>query len=367
MELENNIESKNGNNINDIPFYDRPFKKVEDGYTDDRGFYTTPNGSFWDEDLTYFNHLGFDSHGGSYNKYGIYIPGPGFDEKTGLYIDEKEYFTSQENDFSKKTVEMSIFKLKEQEKVDKITIEKFEQPVEESEDSDYEDYNNMTYDEDDIKEAYEIVMEQQIELGEILNPQIYTGLIERDFHLYIFKPKKQPEYVHIEADEKPICTCKMHNKNIDPEIGEKCFHILFILNDILQLNTDKENLIYTEEELKNAFEKAEKKYKGIIRETYGITKRVNFEFPNPKFYKYEFDGDKNDRYQRNEWKIKEKLYSRGIVADEFIFPGIDYSLIEDTYNKFFFSEKNAKPTSKAFEDTHFIGKQLVLDKLFKQK
>ena len=45
------------------------------GILNDNGFFITPNGSFWDEDRNYFNHLGFDKHGGTYDKYGLYIPG----------------------------------------------------------------------------------------------------------------------------------------------------------------------------------------------------------------------------------------------------------------------------------------------------
>ena len=78
------------------PFCERPYEEVEDGYIDDRGFYTTPNGSFWDDDHTYFNHLGFDRHGGSYDKYGVYQPGAGYDEATGLYNDQKEFINSNE-------------------------------------------------------------------------------------------------------------------------------------------------------------------------------------------------------------------------------------------------------------------------------
>ena len=141
------------------PFCERPFEEVEDGYIDDRGFYTTPNGSFWDDDQTYFNHLGFDRHGGSYDKYGIYQPGPDYDEKTGLYKDQKDLFSLQngikENEFGQHT----ISKLREQEKKDEKTIKKYEQPVEESEDEDDEDKSNITFDEEDIKEAYEDVMQ----------------------------------------------------------------------------------------------------------------------------------------------------------------------------------------------------------------
>ena len=145
----------------DEPFYDRPFEEVEDGYIDDRGFYTTPNGSFWDEDHTYFNHLGFDKHGGSYDKYGLYQPGPGYDEKTGLYNDQKELLSSNELADTKKILELTISKLKEQGKKDEKIIEKYELPVEDSEESDDEDKSNITYDENEIKEAYENIMENE--------------------------------------------------------------------------------------------------------------------------------------------------------------------------------------------------------------
>ena len=141
------------------PFCDRPFEEVEDGYIDDRGFYTSPNGSFWDDDQTYFNHLGFDRHGGTYDKYGIYQPGPGYDEKTGLYEDQKDLLNSTDKCDAKNTIDFTIAKLKEQEKIDEKIIKKFEQPIEESEESDEEDKSNLTYDEADFKEAYDNVME----------------------------------------------------------------------------------------------------------------------------------------------------------------------------------------------------------------
>ena len=145
MEPKTNIECKEEKEM-DKPFCDRPFEEVEDGYVDDRGFYTTPNGSFWDEDHTYFNHLGFDRHGGTYDKYGIYIPGPNYDEKTGLYKDQEELLSPSEKTDPVKTIELSISQLKEQEKKDEKTIKKYEQLVEESEESDEEDKSNLTYD-----------------------------------------------------------------------------------------------------------------------------------------------------------------------------------------------------------------------------
>ena len=209
--------------------------------------------------------------------------------------------------------------------------------------------------------------ETKIELVEILNPEVYTGIIERDFHLYSFKPNKNPEYVHIEPESKPKCTCQMYDSKYGSEINERCEHILFVLQKVLNLNIDKEDLIYSSEELGGAFDQAEKKNKNIIRETNGIVKRKNFKFPSPKKYMYEYDENNDgDGYESHEWRIKERLYSRGIVAEEFHMSDNDYSYTENTYDDYFTSEKEAKPTAKVFEEPVFSGKQLVLDKKYKE-
>ena len=152
-------------------FCERSFEEVEDGYIDDRGFYTTPNGSFWDDDHNYFNHLGFDKYGGTYDKYGIYQPGVGFDENTGLYKDQKELIDNVEMKGADKIVELSISKLKDQEKKDEITIKKYDNLEEESEDSDDENKSNITFDEKDIKEAYDCIMENENHNENIINNQ----------------------------------------------------------------------------------------------------------------------------------------------------------------------------------------------------
>ena len=166
MEPNTKLETTEENDQNEKPFCDRPYEEVEDGYIDDRGFYTTPNGSFWDEDHTYFNHLGFDKHGGSYDKYGVYQPGPDYDEKTGLYKDQKDLITPQEIADTTKMLELTISKLKEQGKKDEKTIKEYGQPVEDSEESD--DEENNTYDENEIKEAYENVMQNENESQNII-------------------------------------------------------------------------------------------------------------------------------------------------------------------------------------------------------
>ena len=59
----------NSKTKSDNLFFERPFEEVEGGFYDERGFYMIPNGSFWDLiEQTYFNSLGYDSHGCSYDK-----------------------------------------------------------------------------------------------------------------------------------------------------------------------------------------------------------------------------------------------------------------------------------------------------------
>jgi hypothetical protein len=64
---------------------DRDFEEVEGGYYDHQGYYITPNGSFWDENLVYYNRDGFDKYGGTFDEYGTYIPGPDWNEDFGCY------------------------------------------------------------------------------------------------------------------------------------------------------------------------------------------------------------------------------------------------------------------------------------------
>ena len=91
--MEPNNEKLNNNNLKNNTsqieeFIERSFEEVEDGGYDERGFYTTPNGSFWDENHTYFNHLGFDKHYGYYDKYGLYHPGYNYNYDLDCYDDE---------------------------------------------------------------------------------------------------------------------------------------------------------------------------------------------------------------------------------------------------------------------------------------
>ncbi len=167
----NNNKQNEESDFKENLFCDRSFEEVEDGYIDDRGFYTTPNGSFWDDDHNYFNHFGFDRFGGRYDQYGIYHPGNGYDENTGLYKEQKEFITGDLKE-AEKNIGMSISKLKDQEKNDEITIKKYEKLEEESEDSDNEDKSNITFDENDIKEAYDCVMENENNNMNIMNNNI---------------------------------------------------------------------------------------------------------------------------------------------------------------------------------------------------
>ena len=98
MEPNVNLNSNNNQNLNDSDdlniecneFFERPFEEVPDGFYDDRNFYVTPNGSFWDETGKYFNRDGFD-------KYGVYIPGPNFNHEYYCYEDELDKDKKNDN------------------------------------------------------------------------------------------------------------------------------------------------------------------------------------------------------------------------------------------------------------------------------
>ena len=81
-------------------FIEREYNEDIIGELDEDGFFTTPNGSFWDPDYVYFNREGYDKHGGYYDENNEYIPGENWDEKNQCYLDEKEQnFENYLNDY----------------------------------------------------------------------------------------------------------------------------------------------------------------------------------------------------------------------------------------------------------------------------
>ena len=149
------------------PFYDRPYEEEEDGYIDERGFYTSPNGSFWDDDHNYFNHFGLDKHGGTYDKYGIYQPGPNFNPETGMYNDEDEQMKYDKNDkdnnFEEKIEKQKIEKMGLVQGKDEKTVKRFAELVESDNESDDDENegnkSNLSFDIKDFEEAYEFAIE----------------------------------------------------------------------------------------------------------------------------------------------------------------------------------------------------------------
>ena len=149
------------------PFYDRPYEEDEDGYIDERGFYTSPNGSFWDDDHNYFNHFGLDKHGGTYDKYGIYQPGPNFNPETGMYNDEDEQMKYDKNDkdnnFEEKIEKQKIEKMGLVQGKDEKTVKRFAELVESDNESDDDENegnkSNLSFDIKDFEEAYEFAMD----------------------------------------------------------------------------------------------------------------------------------------------------------------------------------------------------------------
>lgn len=146
------------NTINQQPhplsnFHERNLSDADDASEDENGFMRTPNGSFWDSQGEYFNREGFDKHNGFYNKYGEYVPGPGWDEKKLMYTDDEQFiFVGEEN--VKKTDEEKIIKLKEQEDKDRKVINEVndlkENPLPED-----DDYVENVEEKEDLEEENE--------------------------------------------------------------------------------------------------------------------------------------------------------------------------------------------------------------------
>ena len=91
MESEKKVE------INDkVPKKRRIRTNEIKGNFDDDGFFRTPNGSFWDMDGEYFNHFGFDIHGGKYIDKLDYIPGPTWIEELGCYPEDEEKYKKED-------------------------------------------------------------------------------------------------------------------------------------------------------------------------------------------------------------------------------------------------------------------------------
>ena len=97
-ELKNELEKNDK-----IPKERRIRTNETTGKFDDDGFFRTPKGSFWDMDGEYFNHHGFDIHGGKYIDNLDYIPGPTWIEELGCYPEDEEKYKNgnieDEDDF----------------------------------------------------------------------------------------------------------------------------------------------------------------------------------------------------------------------------------------------------------------------------
>ena len=115
-------------------FVERLFHEDLEGEYDDEGFFSTPNGSFWDPDGVYFNREGYDKHGGYYDDNDEYVPGKGWDEENNCYKDElndDEFASDHDQDEEENDgfVEVDIDNIPNEEKLIKVSddIEKIEE------------------------------------------------------------------------------------------------------------------------------------------------------------------------------------------------------------------------------------------------
>jgi hypothetical protein len=133
---------------NSNEFFERPFEEVPNGFYDDRNFYVTPNGSFWDETGKYFNRDGFDKHHGRYDKYGVYIPGPNFNQEYYCYEDEI--------DKNNENILQAVLNDEERTLVPYINNAHEDiMELEKGEDEDDEEFKRMDLDQKMLEEAYE--------------------------------------------------------------------------------------------------------------------------------------------------------------------------------------------------------------------
>ncbi len=152
--MEPNNEKLNNNNLKNNTsqieeFIERSFEEVEDGGYDERGFYTTPNGSFWDENHTYFNHLGFDKHNGYYDKYGLYHPGYNYNYDLDCYDDEiDKQFINNFEQINKN----NLNNLEEQYLINKECEKEIDYLYEENEEN--EENENDEFDDEEMERIY---------------------------------------------------------------------------------------------------------------------------------------------------------------------------------------------------------------------
>ena len=87
-------------------FVERIFNDNIEGEYDDEGFFTTPNGSFWDPDGVYFNREGYDKRGGYYDDNEEYCPGKGWVEEKNCYEDEIPDEYASDHDLEEEKIEL---------------------------------------------------------------------------------------------------------------------------------------------------------------------------------------------------------------------------------------------------------------------
>ena len=100
----------------------------------------------------------------AYDKFGIYQPGPNYNAETGMYEDEdmKRQINNEEKFNEEKIEGNKINGLKDKEKKDKRIVQKFSELIESEDESDDEeeaDKSNLSFDINDIEEAYGYAME----------------------------------------------------------------------------------------------------------------------------------------------------------------------------------------------------------------
>ena len=255
MEPNNSeIEEKKAETITPIieEFPERIKEEVEDGYIDDRGFYTTPNGSFWDENETYFNHIGFDKHGGRYDEYGVYQPGPNYNFEFNCYEDEIDKKNNkcfeQINENTKKTL-VECYESNNQ------CIEEFNRIHQNIEEGDYDgEENNCEYNDEEMKKIYneciDIVNQSKTKCVDNANQSNneYIDIAEQSNN---DEKKNNENDIKKDNDEKVEINGKENEIEKENEVEEKVTYIPNILLVSKNKNEERKNAINNENTQEN--------------------------------------------------------------------------------------------------------------------
>ena len=141
-EFLNSINKTTILNIKLTSSQDQKYNNLPQSF-DDRGYTYNSNATYFDNDGEFFDENGFDKHKGRHDRFGDYIPGPGFNKEIGMYTDDINNLSFNEEQLKKEIEEkerLEFEKIKLEGKESKKLKKDFQLPIEKDDSSDSFDY-----------------------------------------------------------------------------------------------------------------------------------------------------------------------------------------------------------------------------------